>query len=209
VEEGNVGGGEGMSTYEFKGGTGTSSRRCIIGAHTYTVGVLVQSNFGLRRDFKVLGVPVGLHLPHGVVSSTAGREQGSIIVLIATDAPLTATQLQRLAKRGAMGIGRTGTRGGHYSGDLMLAFSVANEFYLPAIGEAQPHSFHTEWLNDALLDEIYGAAVEAIEESILNAMIAAESIPTWKPPGFTLAAIDHAQLIAVLRAHRLDFRERN
>jgi D-aminopeptidase len=209
VQEGNIGGGAGMSTYEFKGGTGTSSRRCTIGAHSYTVGVLVQSNFGLRRDFKVLGVPVGEHLPHGLVPSAADREQGSIIVLIATDAPLTPTQLKRLAKRGAIGIGRTGTRGGHYSGDLMLAFSVANELYLPAIGEQQPHSFHTEWLNDALLDEIYGAAVEAIEESVLNAMLAAESVPTWKPRGFTLAAIDHAELLAVLRTHRLDLRERN
>jgi len=198
-----------MSTYEFKGGTGTSSRRCTIGAHTYTVGVLVQSNFGLRPDLKVLGVPVGAHLPHGVVPSAAGREQGSVIVLIATDAPLTSMQLRRLAKRGAIGIGRTGTRGGHYSGDLMLAFSVANELYLPAIGEAQPHSFRTEWLNDAHLDELYGATVEAIEESVLNAMIAAESVPTWKPPGFTLAAIDHAQLLAVLEEHRLDFRQRN
>jgi D-aminopeptidase len=204
VVEGNVGGGAGMSTYEWKGGTGTSSRCCTLGAQCYTVGVLVQSNFGLRRDFKVLGVPVGERLPHGVVPFTAGREQGSIIVLIATDAPLTPTQLKRLAKRGAIGIGRTGTRGGHYSGDLMLAFSVANPLYLPAIGEAQPHSFHTEWLNDALLDEIYGAAVEAIEESILNAMLAAESIPTFKPPGFTLAAIDHAELLAVLEAHRVE-----
>ena len=91
----------------------------------------------------------------------------------------------------------------------MLAFSVANELYLPALGESQPHSFRTEWLNDALLDEIYGAAVEAIEESVLNAMIAAESIPTWKPPGFTLQAIDHAELVALLRAHRLDFRDVN
>jgi D-aminopeptidase len=202
VEEGNVGGGAGMSTYEFKGGTGTSSRRCTIGEHSYTVGVLVQSNFGLRRDLKVLGVPVGAHIPHGVVPWDHGREQGSIIVLIATDVPLTPTQLHRLAKRGAIGIARTGTSGGHYSGDLMLAFSVANELYLPAIGETQPHSFRTEWLNDALLDDLYAPTAEAIEESILNAMIAAESVATWKPPGFTLQAIDHEELLAVLRVHR-------
>lgn len=200
VEEGNVGGGAGNSTYEFKGGTGTSSRRCAIGERSYTVGVLVQSNFGARRDLKVLGVPVGAHLSQDMIHSAAGGpEHGSIIVLIATDAPLNAIQLHRLAKRGALGIARTGTRGGHYSGDLILAFSVANEIYLPAIGEAQPHTFSTEWLNDALLDEIYGPTVEAIEESILNAMIAAESVPTFKPPGRVLRAIDPAQLMEVMR----------
>lgn len=202
VEEGNVGGGAGNSTYEFKGGTGTSSRRCTIGERCYTVGVLVQSNFGARRDLKVLGVPVGEHMPQSALqSSRGGREHGSIVVLIATDAPLNPAQLHRLAKRGAIGIGRTGTRGGHYSGDLILAFSVANETYLPAIGEAQPHSFRAEWLNDALLDDLYGPAVEAIEESILNALIAAESVPTIKPPGSTLQAIDHAELLAVLRSY--------
>ncbi|HTV94895.1 MAG TPA: P1 family peptidase [Steroidobacteraceae bacterium] len=202
VQEGNVGGGAGNSTYEFKGGTGTSSRNCSIGEHCYRVGVLVQSNFGARRDLKVLGVPVGAHLPREDGDPAGGAcEQGSIIVVIATDAPLSATQLHRLAKRGALGIGRTGTRGGHYSGDLILAFSVANETYLPAIGEQQPHSFRTEWLNDALLDEIYGPTVEAIEESILNAMLAAESVPTYKPAGRVLQAIDHAQLMQVMRIH--------
>ncbi len=202
VEEGNVGGGAGNSTYEFKGGTGTSSRRCTVGERSYGVGVLVQSNFGARQDFRVLGVPVGAHLPEDAIQSAGGgREHGSIIVVIATDAPLNATQLHRLAKRGALGIGRTGTRGGHYSGDLILAFSVANEIYLPAIGEQQPHSFRTEWLNDALLDDIYGPTVEAIEESILNAMIAADSVPTVKPAGRVLKAIDHAELLRVMRVH--------
>ena len=102
-----------------------------------------------------------LSLQEGGALSTA-----PIVVVIATDAPLNPTQLHRLAKRGAIGIGRTGTRGGHYSGDLILAFSVANEIYLPAIGEPQPHSFRTEWLNDSLLDDLYGPTVEAIEESI-------------------------------------------
>ena len=122
-------------------------------------------------------------------------------MLIATDAPLTATQLRRLAKRGALGFGRTGTSGGHYSGDLILAFSVANELYLPAVGEEQPHSFKTEWLNEAHLDHLYRAAVESIEESILNAMITAESVPTISPPGEVLAAIDHSQLLEILRQH--------
>jgi D-aminopeptidase len=202
VAEGNVGGGAGNATYDFKGGTGTSSRRVLIGEREYTVGVLVQSNFGTRRDLTVLGVPVGACLDDdGSLRAAARRELGSIIVLIATDAPLTPTQLQRLAKRGAIGIGRTGTSGGHYSGDLMLAFSVANELYLPAIGEPQPHSFRTEWLNDPYLDDVYRAAVEAIEESVLNALLAAETVPTIKPPGGVLRAIDHDALLAVMHRY--------
>jgi D-aminopeptidase len=202
LAEGNVGGGAGNSTYEFKGGTGTSSRRVTLESQQYTVGVLVQSNFGIRDEFRVLGVPVGLHLTEDrVISESAGREQGSIIVLIATDAPLTSTQLHRLAKRGALGIGRTGTSGGHYSGDLMLAFSVANEVYMPAIGEPQPLSFRGEWLNDAHLDGLYRAAVDCVEESVLNAMIAAESVPTIKPAGRILEAIDHTQLMTIMRQY--------
>jgi D-aminopeptidase len=197
-----VGGGAGNATYEFKGGTGTSSRQIVMGEHQYTVGVLVQSNFGTRRDLHVLGVPVGAHLTAGVVDPTrGGPERGSIIVIIATDAPLTPTQLQRLAKRGAIGIGRTGTSGGNYSGDLILAFSVANEFYLPAIGEPQPHSFTSEWLNDAHLDHVYGATVEAIEESVLNALLAAESVPTINPAGFVLKAIGHEELLAIMERY--------
>jgi D-aminopeptidase len=122
-------------------------------------------------------------------------------VIIATDLPLTAVQLQRLAKRGALGIGRTGTSGGHYSGDLMLAFSVANPVYLPAIGESQPHSFQYESLNDAYCDEVYPQAVDAVEESILNALLAAETIPTFKPPGLHLKAVDRDALLALLASH--------
>jgi D-aminopeptidase len=208
VAEGNVGGGAGNQTYQFKGGTGTSSRQIQIGSDRFTVGVLVQSNFGTRRDFTVLGVPVGTYLTDDIIELAPGAlEQGSIIVIIATDAPLSPTQLRRLAKRGALGIGRTGTSGGHYSGDLMLAFSVANETYLPAIGEPQPYYFRAEWLNDAYLDEVYRAAVEATEESVLNALLAAESVPTAKPSGQVLKAIDHDALMAVLRQHRLPARE--
>jgi D-aminopeptidase len=207
VAEGNVGGGAGMATYEFKGGTGTSSRRFAIEGQAYTVGVLVQSNFGVRHELSVLGVPVGRHLTrNAVLTELSLPEQGSIIVLIGTDVPLTSTQLARLAKRGALGIGRTGTSGGHYSGDLMLAFSVANPVRLPALGEAQPRSFRTEWLNDAHCDELYGPTVAAVEEAILNALVAAESVPTWKPSGRILDAISHDELRAVMRAHgRLSF----
>ncbi|MGA2777312.1 MAG: P1 family peptidase [Steroidobacteraceae bacterium] len=203
VAEGNVGGGAGMATYEFKGGTGTSSRRFQICGQTYTVGALVQSNFGKRSELSVLGVPVGRHMPENALLSSSGLpETGSIIVIIGTDIPLLPNQLVRLAKRGALGIGRTGTSGGHYSGDLMLAFSTANPIYLPAIGEAQPHSFRSEWLNDAHCDELYAPAVSAIEEAILNALLAAQSVPTFKPPGGMLTALDHERLLELMREYR-------
>lgn len=202
VAEGNVGGGTGMQTYEFKGGTGSSSRHFSIEGRVHTVGVLVQSNFGVRDELVILGTPVGRHLTEDAIFSEAELpENGSIIVLIGTDAPLSPLQLQRLAKRGALGLGRTGTSGGHYSGDLMLAFSVANPIYLPSIGEPQPHSFNVQWLNDAHCDAVYHSTVEAIEEAILNALIAAESVPTIKPAARVLRAIDHGKLLEVMRNH--------
>lgn len=202
VAEGNVGGGTGMQTYEFKGGTGTSSRRLSIEGQSHTVGVLVQSNFGRRDELTILGAPIGRHLTAGAIFSELELPQtGSIIVLIATDAPLSPIQLQRLAKRGALGLARTGTSGGHYSGDLVLAFSVANPIYLPSIGEPQPHSFSARWLNDAHGDTLYRPTVEAVEESVINALIAAESVPTVKPPGRILRAIEHGELLALMRRY--------
>ncbi len=208
VAEGNVGGGTGMQTYEFKGGTGTASRVVGLEGQNYTVGVLVQSNFGIRHELSILGVPVGRHLTDNAILTELGSpEQGSIVVIIGTDAPMLPAQLQRLAKRGALGIGRTGTSGGHYSGDVMLAFSVANEVYLPAIGEPQPAIFTMDWINDAHCDHFYEAAVEAVEEAVINAMIAAESLMTIKPPGHVLEAIDHEALKQVMASYnRLDER---
>jgi D-aminopeptidase len=202
VAEGNVGGGTGMQTYEFKGGTGTSSRRFTVDGRPYTVGVLVQSNFGVRHELTILGTPVGRYLTGDTVFSDFHLpENGSIIVLIGTDAPLSPIQLQRLAKRGALGLARTGTSGGHYSGDLMLAFSTANPVYLPSIGEPQPHGFDFHWMNDAHGDAVNGPTVQAVEEAVLNALIAAESVPTFKPPGQVMRAIDHAALLDVIRTH--------
>jgi D-aminopeptidase len=202
VAEGNVGGGTGMQTYEFKGGTGTSSRRIEIEGQIHHVGVLVQSNFGVRRELRILGTPVGEHLTGNAVYSESDLpETGSIIVLIGTDAPMSPLQLQRLARRGALGLGRTGTSGGHYSGDLMLAFSVANPIELPSIGASQPHSFAIHCLNDAHCDAVFGAAVDAVEESVINALIAAETVPTIKPRGRSLTAIDHGQLLDVIRRY--------
>ena len=214
--EGNVGGGAGMMTYGFKGGTGTASRMARIGDNAWTVGALVQSNFGARHQLQVLGVPVGQNWPEDEKEEEAIKtgpkadkmgldvgqnrsEMGSIIVLIGTDAPLLPNQLSRLAKRGALGIGRTGTSGGNYSGDIVLAFSVANDRTTNRRGTEMPPVVDSmNSLNDHYLDEIYEAAVLAIEEAIINAMIAATSVPMIKPAGKTWPAIDHGKLCQIM-----------
>ena len=195
-QEGNVGGGAGMMTYEFKGGTGTSSRAVSLGNSNWTVGALVQSNFGARHQLSILGVPVGLEMPQDAPNSEAGlSEQGSIIVIIGTDAPLLPNQLRRLAKRGALGIARTGSSGGHYSGDIILAFSVANDRETNRRGMEEPDFLQTmTCIDDHYLDIIYEAAVQSVEEAIINAMVAAQTVPLIKPAGKFWTAIDHKQL---------------
>jgi len=203
VIEGNVGGGTGMVTFEFKGGTGTSSREIRIGADDYTIGVLVQSNFGSRKDLNILGVPVGKHWPeNAVVSEITGHETGSIIVIIGTDLPLLPIQLRRIAKRAAIGIGRTGTAGGNYSGDIFLALSIANDIGLLNMGGEQPVTYALNYINDHYFDDIFGATVQAIEEAIINAMIATESMTTIKPAGYTVEAIDHNKLRAIMKKYK-------
>ncbi len=202
VTEGNVGGGAGMSTFEFKGGTGTSSRVIELEGETYTVAALVQSNFGAREDCNLCGVPIGQHLTdNAILTEEVGHEQGSIIVIIATDLPMSSSQLQRLARRGVIGIGRTGSPGGNYSGDIILAFSVANEIDVPSMGDTQPLHDDIKSVNDHFLDGVYNAAVQSIEEAIINAMVAAESVPTVKPPGRMLEAIDHDTVRSLLRQY--------
>ncbi|MCP4629043.1 MAG: P1 family peptidase [bacterium] len=199
VTEGNVGGGTGMVTYEFKGGTGTSSRRVKIGSKEYTIGILAQSNFGSRQDLNILGVPVGKYWPeNAVISEINQHETGSIIVIIGTDIPMLPNQLRRVAKRAAIGIGRTGTPGGNYSGDIFLAFSVANDLAWPSMHGEQPPSYALDFINDHYFDDMYRAVVQAIEEAIVNAMIAAESMTTVKPAGYTLEAIDHDRLKQIM-----------
>jgi D-aminopeptidase len=188
VAEGNVGGGTGMICYEFKGGTGTASRQVTLPDRTGTIGVLVQANHGLREWLTVLGVPVGRHLPEGRLFS---QEQGSIIVVIATDLPMLPHQLTRLAKRAALGIGRGGTPGGNNSGDIFLAFSVANPIELPQHGAP---AWRLEAINDEHFDPIYLAVVQAIEEAVVNALVAAETTPGFRPAGVVAHAIDHAAL---------------
>lgn len=207
VQEGNVGGGTGMMTYEFKGGTGTASRLVKICESEYVVGAIVQSNFGLRKDLSVLGVPVGKEWKEDApLTQMQHPEIGSIIVIIATDLPLLPVQLRRLAKRGAMGIARTGSSGGHYSGDIILAFSVANDLGLPGIGsDKQPHTYQMNHINDHFSDDIYDAVVHSVEEAIINAMLAAETLPVVKPSGYEFKAIDHQRLLDLMRKYgRLD-----
>ncbi len=195
VAEGNVGGGAGMIAYEFKGGSGTASQIVRLGGASYAVGVLVQANHGMRDWFTVLGVPVGREL---VADRMLNREQGSIIVIIATDIPMLPHQLERVAQRASIGVGRGGTPGGNNSGDLFLAFSTANSITRDEFmsGPRQMTALPDEWF-----DPIYLAAVRAIEEAILNAMLAAEDMATLKPPGRICRAIDPAALTSILSRH--------
>lgn len=163
VAEGIIGGGTGMVAYEFKGGTGTASRRVRVAGEAFTLGVLVQANHGVRDWLTVLGVPVGQHFREDRIHSV---ETGSIIVVIGTDAPMLPHQLERLARRAGIGIGRGGTVGGNSSGDIFLAFSTANGMDTPQAGEAL---WSLRALNDEMFDRFYEAAVEATEEAVVNA----------------------------------------
>jgi D-aminopeptidase len=195
--EGNVGGGAGMICYEFKGGTGTASRLIATDEQVFTLGALVQANHGLRPWLTVLGVPVGAEMTADRIPGLQ-TERGSIIAIIATDLPLSPGQLERLARRAALGIARGGTPGGSNSGDMFLAFSTANAMNLPQM--SGPWRTMTT-LNDELLDPVYMAAVEAVDEAILNAMLAAEDVPTARPAGGVCRAIDPDTLVAILRRH--------
>ncbi len=195
VPEGNVGGGTGMICYEFKGGTGTSSRVLSLDENAYHVGALVQANHGIRDWLNILGVPVGKQLTEGTFLS---QERGSIIVVIGTDIPMLPHQLKRVAKRAAIGIGRGGTPGGNNSGDIFLAFSVANPMSLPQLS---PSNLSLEFINDERFDPIYEAVCQTVEEAVVNAMLAAEPMATVKPYGHTVHALDHERLLNVMKMY--------
>jgi L-aminopeptidase/D-esterase-like protein len=168
VEEGNVGGGTGMICNEFKGGIGTASRRVGTREGAYTLGVLVQCNYGERDQLRIAGINVGREIPGPKIWS---QDTGSIIVVVATDAPLIPTQLKRVARRVALGLGRDGSISGDGSGDLFLAFSTANADTLGAKGLRQ-----ITMLPNADMDPLFLATVQATEEAVVNAMIAAETM---------------------------------
>ncbi|MBB5634418.1 L-aminopeptidase/D-esterase-like protein [Pedobacter cryoconitis] len=177
IQEGNVGGGTGMMCLGFKGGTGTASRIVKIGDSTYTVGVLVQSNFGARQNFKIAGVPVGRELKDTMdyvfkkAPSYRQAGDGSIIVVVATDAPLLPHQLKRIAARVPLGVGIVGGNGENGSGDIFIAFSTAN----PAAFQRVKLAKIDELPNDAM-NPLFEATVQSVEEAIINAMVAAETM---------------------------------
>ncbi|PQA89345.1 P1 family peptidase [Hyphococcus luteus] len=191
VAEGNVGGGTGMICHEFKCGIGTSSRV----AGDYTVGVLVQANYGIRDTLRIAGVPVGEHLRNDRVYTEEDPEAGdagSIIIVVATDAPLLPHQLKRLARRAALGIARDGSYAGNGSGDIFIAFSTAEQ---KGEGDVKDAAF---LIND-VLDPLFLATVEATEEAVINAMVAARDMTGDE--GRYAKAIDHEALRAVLKQY--------
>lgn len=191
VEEGNVGGGTGMICNEFKGGIGTASRLLSPKDGGYTVGVLVQCNYGDRDQLRIAGVPVGKEIPEQKVWS---RDVGSIIVVVATDAPLIPTQLKRVARKVSLGLGRDGSYSGDGSGDIFIAFSTAN----PGVaGSKGPHQL-TMLPNDDL-DPIFLATVQATEEAVINAMVAARTMTGVS--GRTVIALPHDRLREVLKKY--------
>jgi D-aminopeptidase len=198
IEEGNVGGGTGMICFEFKGGTGTASRKLSEELGGYTVGVLVQCNFGTHPLLRIAGVPVGQEIkgyPVWSLSANPAREdRGSIIVIVATDAPLIPTQLKRLARRVTLGLGPLGSISGDESGDIFIAFSSANS----GVGMAEKPAQLTMLPNDHM-DPLFQATVQATEEAVVNAMVAAKTMTGFD--GHTVEALPHDRLREVLRKY--------
>ncbi|HEY2346753.1 MAG TPA: P1 family peptidase [Xanthomonadaceae bacterium] len=212
VAEGNVGGGTGMICHEFKCGIGTSSRKVNESGHDYTVGVLVQANYGVRDPLRIAGVPVGQYLRDDRVftdpklwgSGTAAaptrarlpdgiaHETGSIIVVVATDAPLLPHQLKRVARRATLALGRMGSYSGNGSGDLFVAFSTANR---DAMNDKAQQS--ATFVGNDHIDPVFEATVQATEEAIVNAMIAAKDMQG--DSGHYAKAIPHDRLVALLK----------
>jgi L-aminopeptidase/D-esterase-like protein len=197
VAEGAVGGGTGMICNGFKGGIGTSSRRFAGEGGTYTVGVLVQCNYGTRKNLRIAGIPVGREInsqdPYAS-TSFAGEDRGSIIVVVATDAPLVSHQLKRLARRVSLGLGRNGSISGNGSGDIFIAFSTAN----PG-ASAKDHLVDLKMLPNEKLEPVFSATVQATEEAIINAMVAAATMTGIE--NHKVIGLPHEQLRAVLKKY--------
>ncbi len=196
VAEGNVGGGTGMICHWFKGGIGTSSRRITLPAGDYTVGALVQANYGTRRHLRVDGVPVGRLIDTDEVPAPrpVHKPDGSIIVVIATDAPLLPQQCKRLAQRATVGLARVGGTGYNGSGDIFLAFATGNHVPLATTAPIPVHM-----LPNAQMDPLFDATAEAVEESILNALCAAETMTGFQE--HTVHALPLDELQHIMRSH--------
>lgn len=193
VAEGNVGGGTGMICHQFKGGIGTSSRRIDVGGNEYTVGVLVQANYGSRESLTIAGVPMGDKFPDLMpVFRPVDRDTGSIIVVVATDAPLLPSQLKRLARRVPIGIARVGGYGSNTSGDIFIAFSTAN----PGAA-AREGVLNIRMLPNDQITPLFLATAQATEEAIVNAMVAAKTMSGIN--GNTVYALPHDRVTEILR----------
>ena len=197
VEEGSVGGGTGMICNGYKGGIGTASRRLADADGGYTVGVLVQCNYGTRKNLRIAGIPVGREIPapepYAAIPSDLA-EHGSIIVVVATDAPLLSAQLKRVAHRVTLGLGRNGSISGNESGDIFIAFSTANSG-----AAAAGHPVDLKMLPNDSMDPIFQGTVEATEEAIVNAMIAAQDMTG--ADDHRVIAIPHDVLRSVLQKY--------
>lgn len=195
VEEGSVGGGTGMTAYDFKAGIGTSSRVVDTPVGEYEVGVLVQANYGKRHQLRVAGVPVGREIPepaYGSDSSASG--DGSIIVIMATNAPMLPLQLKAMSKRASLALGRLGSIAANTSGDIFLSFSTANTV---RYGARELRKF--DFVPTELLDPFFTAAIEATEEAVVNALVAAVTMTGRK--GTTFPSLPHDRLREVLRKY--------
>ena len=191
VPEGNVGGGTGMICYQFKCGTGTASRTLAGG---YTVGVLVQANHGRRAELRIAGMPVGADIPLPPPRGGDAPEQGSIIIVVGTDAPLLPHQLERIARRATLGLARTGATSGNGSGDIFIAFSTAN-----ARAASNPDVAHVEMLSNERISAVFSATVQATEEAIVNALVAGETMRGVN--GRVVDALPHGALRELLKKY--------
>jgi L-aminopeptidase/D-esterase-like protein len=193
VAEGSVGGGTGMVAYEFKAGTGTASRVLDKKAGGFTVGALVQANCGRRPQFVVAGVPVGKAIPEGAIFGK--KDDGSIIIVVATDAPLLPHQLKRLARRASHGLARTGSTSGNGSGDLFIAFSTAN----PGVANPDKPVQSVQTVPNDRLDAIFEATVQAVEEAIINSIVANRQDMVGQND-HKIVALPHEKLRALMQA---------
>lgn len=209
VEEGSVGGGTGMSCYGFKGGSGTASRLVGYAGDSYTVGAFVQANFGARKELVLAGVPVGELLADDdpmAEHSALPPGSGSVIAVVATDAPLIPQQCKALARRVTLGLARTGTHGSHFSGDLFLAFSTGNPGAITpgvsAMNAAGPASYdQLRFIPWGRMDPFYAAVVQAAEEAVANALVANEDM-TGRD-GHRMPALPRKQVAELIRAQRI------
>jgi D-aminopeptidase len=200
MAEGSVGGGTGMKAFGFKAGIGTASRRVGEADGGYTVGVLVQANHGRRERLAIDGVPVGREISLTEVPGpeVPAPQAGSIIAIVATDAPLLPHQCRRLALRSSLGVARGGGGGEHDSGDIFLAFATGNRGLRGEDHDAR-RTFRLSMLNDDHVDDLYWAAIEATEEAVVNSMVAAETMVGRD--GVTFLALPHERLVEVMRRY--------